>query len=157
LTLALISYVLSAANKEITMTRTFAVLFALGLAAPAFAAGDAAEGEKAFSKCKSCHQIVADDGTEIQKGGAVGPNLYGIIGRQAGSVEGFNYGDDLVAAGEAGLVWDEAQFVTYVQDPRAFLQEYLGDSKAKSKMAYKLKKGGEDVAAYLASVAGGGS
>ena len=37
-------------------------------------------------------------------------------------------------------------------DPRAYLREYLDDSKAKSKMAFKLRKGGEDVAAYLASV-----
>ena len=140
------------------MTRTFAALIALSFAAPAFAdghggPGDAAAGEKTFSKCKSCHMIVSDAGDEIQKGGKVGPNLYGVIGRQAGSVDGFKYGDDLVKAGEAGLVWDAANLVEYSADPRAFLRAYLDDSKAKSKMAYKLKKGGEDVAAYLASVA----
>ena len=140
------------------MTRTFAALIALSFAAPAFAdghggPGDAAAGEKTFSKCKSCHMIVSDAGDEIQKGGKVGPNLYGVVGRQAGSVDGFKYGDDLVKAGEAGLVWDAANLVEYSADPRAFLRAYLDDSKAKSKMAYKLKKGGEDVAAYLASVA----
>ncbi|GFE49448.1 cytochrome c2 [Roseobacter cerasinus] len=137
------------------MTRTFAAIIALSVAAPAFAdghsAGDAAAGEKAFSKCKSCHMIVADDGTEIVKGGKTGPNLYGVIGRQAGTAD-FRYGDDLVAAGEAGLVWDEATLAEYTADPRAFLRTYLDDSKAKSRMAFKLKKGGEDVAAYLASV-----
>ena len=139
------------------MTRTFATLIAMGFAAaPAFAdghlIGDPAEGEKAFNKCKSCHMIVSDGGDEIQKGGKVGPNLYGIVGRQAGIQDGFKYGDDLVAAGEAGLIWDQEQLATYVADPRAFLREYLDDSKAKSKMAYKLRKGGEDVAAYLATV-----
>lgn len=140
------------------MKRTFAAIFALSfVAAPAFAdghggSGDAAAGEKAFSKCKACHMIVSDAGDEIAKGGKVGPNLYGVLGRQAGSLD-FRYGDDLVAAGEAGLVWDATNFVEYVQDPRAFLRAFLDDSKAKSKMAYKLKKGGEDVAAYLASVA----
>jgi cytochrome c len=58
----------------------------------------------------------------------------------------------LVAAGEAGLVWDEAHFLEFVQDPKAFLRTYLDDTKAKSKMSFKLKKGGEDVLAYLISV-----
>ncbi|QBF34233.1 cytochrome c family protein [Thalassococcus sp. S3] len=138
------------------MNRTIATLIAGLLAAPVFAdghaSGDAAAGEKAFNKCKSCHMIVADDDTEIVKGGRTGPNLYGIVGRQAGTIEGFRYGDDLVAAGEAGLVWDEANFVEYVQDPRAFLRAYLDDSKARSKMSFKLRDGGADVYAYLASV-----
>lgn len=123
----------------------------MALAAPAVA-GDAEAGEKLYKKCKSCHMIVADDGTKIQKGGKTGPNLYGVIGRQAGSVDGFKYGKSLIAAGEGGLVWDEAAVATYVADPKAFLKEVTGDGKAKSKMSFKLKKGGEDVAAYLASV-----
>ncbi len=139
------------------MTAFAAVTTAL-LAAPAFAdghaTGDAEAGEKEWRKCKSCHMIVADDGTEVQKGGKTGPNLYGILGRTAGSVEDFKYGESIVAAGEAGLVWDEAQFVTYVADPKKFLQETLDDSKAKSKMSFKLKDA-EDAAnvwAYLVSV-----
>ncbi|QCO56977.1 cytochrome C (plasmid) [Pseudorhodobacter turbinis] len=127
-----------------------AALFALS--APAFA-GDAEKGEKEFKKCKSCHEVVADDGTAIVKGGKTGPNLYGVIGRQAGSVEGFKYGDSIVAAGEGGLIWDEEQLATYSADPKGFLKEVTGDDGAKSKMTYKLKKGGDDVAAYLASVA----
>lgn len=114
--------------------------------------GDPAAGEKEFSKCKSCHMIVADDGTEIVKGGKTGPNLYGVIGHQAGSVEGFKYGADLVKAGEAGLVWDQETFVAWVQDPKAFLVDRLGDSGARSKMSFKLKKGMDDVYAYLVSV-----
>ncbi|WP_299968813.1 cytochrome C [uncultured Roseobacter sp.] len=137
------------------MKHILATLMMVGMAAPAFAdghsTGDAAAGEKTFNQCKSCHMIVADDGTEIVKGGRTGPNLYGVIGRQAG-VADFRYGDDLVAAGEAGLVWDEANLASYVEDPRAFLREYLDDNGAKSRMAYKLRKGSADVAAYLASV-----
>ena len=123
----------------------------LALAAPAFAEGDAEKGEKAFKKCKSCHAITDADGENIVKGGKTGPNLYGVIGRAAGSVEGFKYGKDLVAAGEAGLVWDEANLAEYSKDPKAFVQAELDDSGAKSKMTFKLKKGGEDVAAYLAT------
>ena len=143
------------------MTRTFAAIIAMTFAAaPAFAdghagPGDAAAGEKTFSKCKSCHMIVSDSGEEIVKGGRTGPNLYGVIGRTAGTSD-FRYGDSIVAAGEAGLVWDAANLAEYTADPRAFLRTFLDDSKAKSKMAYKLRKGGEDVAAYLATVGSAG-
>ncbi|MGG7568385.1 c-type cytochrome [Rhodovulum sp. DZ06] len=136
--------------------KTFATttLVAMGLAlaaAPSFAA-DAGAGEKTFKKCKSCHMIQNGDDT-IFRGGKTGPNLYGIIGRTAGTVDGFRYGDDLVAAGEKGLVWTEENLAEYVADPKEFLRTYLDDGKAKSKMSYKLRKGGDDVAAYLASVA----
>lgn len=125
---------------------------ALILATPALADGDAAKGEKEFGKCKSCHMVVAPDGTEVVKGGKTGPNLYGVIGRAAGSTD-FKYGASLKAAGEKGLVWDAASFAAYTVDPAKFLKDYLGDDKAKSNMTFKLKKGGEDIAAWLASVA----
>jgi cytochrome c len=125
----------------------------LALTVPAFAAGDAAKGEREFNKCKACHMIQADDGTDIVKGGKNGPNLYGIIGRAAGAQDGFRYGESLVQAGAAGLVWDEENLATYIQDPKAFLVEYNSDPKARSSMSFKLAKGAEDVAAYLASVA----
>lgn len=121
-------------------------------AAPALAAGDAEKGAKEFNKCKSCHSIVAADGTAIVKGGKTGPNLFGIVGRKAGSEEGFKYGAGLVELGETGLVWDEALIAAYVADPTAFVKEKTGDDAAKSNMTFKLAKGGEDVAAYLASV-----
>ena len=136
-------------------SKIYAAVAAVLLATPVFAEGDAAAGEKAFNRCKSCHTITADDGTTIVRGGRTGPNLYGVIGRQAGTYEDFRYGKDLVAAGEAGLVWDEATFETYLQDPRAFLVDYLDSKKARSKMAFKLRDGGEDIYAYLVSVSGG--
>ena len=131
------------------LTATFALL---ALAAPAFAAGDAAKGEADFKKCKACHMIVADDGTEIQKGGKTGPNLYGVIGRPIASVEGFNYGPSIASLAGKGLAWDEAMLASYVADPGAWLKEQTGDAAAKSKMTFKLPKGGADMAAYLASV-----
>ena len=133
---------------KILLTTTTA-LFAL--AAPAFADSDAAEGEKDYKKCKSCHMIVAPDGTEIQKGGKTGPNLYGVIGRVAGSEEGFKYDKGLQDANAAGFVWTEEAMAAYVADPKAWLGEQ--GWTAKTKMTFKLKDGGDDVAAYLASVA----
>lgn len=128
-----------------------AAIAAINSAAPSFAQ-DAAKGESEFKKCKACHMIVADDGTEIQKGGKVGPNLYGVVGRPVASYPDFKYGDGILAAGAVGLTWDEAMIAEYVVDPGKWLQANSGDPKAKSKMAFKLAKGGADVAAYLASV-----
>lgn len=136
----------------VTMAPFLAVTSAL-IAGPALAGGDAGVGAKEFGKCKACHAIVADDGTVIVKGGKVGPNLYGVIGRTAGTAAEFKFGDDLIAAGAKGLVWDEAQLSAYTQNPTAFLKTYLGDDGAKGKMAFKLAKKTDDVAAYLASVA----
>ena len=135
------------------MHRIVAAIAAGLLAVPALAEGDAAAGEKEFKKCKSCHMIESPSGEAIVKGGKTGPNLYGVAGRPAGSVEGFKYSDSMVAAGEKGLVWDEATFSEFSMDPKGFLQTYLDDTSAKSKMTFKLKKGNEDVFAYLQSVA----
>ena len=136
------------------MTRILATALMGLLAVPAFAEGDAEAGKKAFNKCKSCHVIADPAGEVIVKGGKTGPNLYGIAGRTAGTVEGFKYGDSIVQAGENGLVWDETTFTEYVQDPKAFLKTYLDETSAKSKMTFRLKSGGEDVYAYIVSVSG---
>ncbi|TNF17790.1 MAG: c-type cytochrome [Rhodobacteraceae bacterium] len=121
------------------------------LAGPAMAQ-DAAAGEADFKRCKACHAITADDGTDIQKGGKTGPNLYNIIGRQVASEEDFRYGESIEAVGETGLVWDEENLAAYITDPKAWLEEVLGDKKVKTKMTYKHRKGAEDMAAYLKSV-----
>lgn len=134
--------------KKIIAIAAFA---AVSFAAPGFAQ-DVAKGEAEFKKCKACHAIIGDDGTEIQKGGKVGPNLYGVIGRPVASLPDFKYGDGILAAGAKGLIWDEAMLAAYLVDPGKWVQANSGDPKAKSKMAFKLAKGGEDVAAYLASL-----
>lgn len=123
----------------------------LSLAGPGLA-GDAAAGEKSFSKCKACHAITDASGTDVVKGGKVGPNLWGVVGRTMGSLEGFTFGESLAAAGAAGNVWTEELIAEYLLDPTAFLKKLLSDEGAKSKMAFKLSKGGEDLAAYLATL-----
>lgn len=136
------------------MLKRLLPVLALALAAPAFADPDAAEGEENFKKCKSCHSIVAPDGTEIQKGGKTGPNLWGIVGRAVGSAPDFKYGDGILAANAKGVVWDEAQIITYLADPSAWVKTASGDDAAKSKMTFKLPKAedAEDMAAYLATL-----
>ena len=138
----------------------------LALAAPALAeshaaeldltaTGDAEAGEKGFRKCQSCHVVMDDDG-EVLAGrkAKTGPNLYGVVGRTAGTVEDFRYGKDMVAAGEAGLVFDEANFVAYVMDPKGHLQDVLDDKSARSKMSFRVRKEDEarDLYAFLKDI-----
>lgn len=127
---------------------------ALVLASPVLAEPDAAKGETSFRKCKSCHSIVAPDGTEVQKGGKTGPNLWGIVGNPVASNPDFKYGDGILAAKAKGAVWDEAQLTAYLQDPNAWVKQASGDEGASSKMTFKLPKAEEaaDIAAYLATI-----
>lgn len=77
------------------------------LSAQAQDAGDAAAGEKAFTACKACHAF--------GKSG-VGPDLKGVMGRKAGTLEGYNYSPALKGA---GLTWDEATMKEWLKDPKA--------------------------------------
>ena len=143
------------------MIRTIATLLTgVAIAAPAFAEsnslGDVEAGESAFKQCATCHVVIDDEGEQLAgKRAKTGPNLYAIIGRQAGTVEGFRYGKSIVAAGEAGLIWNLENFAIYAQDPKAFLKEILDDKGARSKMAYKVRKEEDAVnlAAFLESLA----
>lgn len=108
--------------------------FAVAAATPSWAQ-DVAAGEKVFLQCKSCHQV----GEKAKN--AVGPLLNGLFGRQAGTVEGYNY---TPANKNSGIVWDEATFREYIKDPKAKIPG--------TKMVYaglKDEKRIEDLIAYL--------
>ena len=132
-------------------TALIGTILGAAIAFPAFAQ-DTANGEKEFRKCKACHMIQSPDGEDVVKGGKTGPNLYGVIGRAAGSEEGFKYSDALMELKDSGEVWNEEDLASYITDPNKFVQEKTGDEKAKTKMTFKLNKNQADVAAYLASV-----
>ena len=109
------------------------------LAGSAHAAGDAAKGEKVFSKCKACHT------TEAGKN-RVGPSLAGLFGRTSGSVAGFNYSD---AMKSAAVVWSDDTLSKYLENPKAFVPG--------NKMAFpglKTPEDRDDVIAYLKQATG---
>ncbi|MDN3644794.1 cytochrome c family protein [Pontixanthobacter aestiaquae] len=70
--------------------------------------GDAAAGKAVFAQCRTCH--------ETKEGvNKTGPSLAGIVGRPAGSVDGFNYSP---ANANSGLTWTEEQLYVYLEDPQ---------------------------------------
>ena len=112
--------------------------------ASASAEGDAAKGEKVFNKCKACHAV--GEGAKNK----VGPQLNDLVGRTAGTVDGFKYSKAMVGAGEEGVVWDEANLDAYLEKPRGFIKG--------NRMAFAgLKKEGDraDVIAYLKTFSAG--
>ncbi|HMO09250.1 MAG TPA: c-type cytochrome [Paracoccaceae bacterium] len=138
------------------MRMILAAAAAVLTAAPALAAGDAANGEKLFGQCQTCHVVQNEAGETLAgRNSRTGPNLYGVIGRQAGSVEGFRYQASIVKAGEEGLVWDEAELAAYLLNPPEFLKARLGDPRARSGMAHRVRNDGDaaDLVAFLASFA----
>lgn len=92
-------------------TAIIAGALALGSTA-ALAQGDAAQGEKVFNKCRACHAV-----DEAKNG--VGPHLVGLLGREAGSVEGFSYS---AAMKNSGVTWNEDTLVAFLADPRGYIK-----------------------------------
>jgi len=94
-----------------TGTWTLAAQDATTSPAPAAMTGDARKGKKVFRKCKACHSL-----KEGRNGS--GPTLYGIIGAEAGAVDGFKYS---TAMAESGLVWDAETLGTFLKKPKEAL------------------------------------
>lgn len=76
-------------------------------------AQDADAGARVFNQCRACHTI--------NQGGrsGVGPNLYGVWGRPAGSIEGFRYSAPMRAKAGEGLAWTPENMRAYLTDPKA--------------------------------------
>jgi cytochrome c len=77
-----------------------------------FAKADVAAGEAIAHKCEACHSL--------DKGGPnkVGPDLYGVIGRPRGSVEGFTYSD---AMKKLGGSWSAQDIAAFIAGPKDYL------------------------------------
>jgi cytochrome c2 len=93
-----------------------------------FASADAAKGERVFNQCRACHML--EDG---QNG--VGPHLYGVVARDVGSVEGFNYSG---ALSEVADVWTAAELSAFLENPSNYapgtIMGYAGLSKPEDRV-----------------------
>ena len=101
---------------------------------PALAAGDAAQGEKVFRKCRVCHAV-------DEEKNQVGPHLVGLFGSTSGSIEDYKYSEAMI---EAAITWDEASLTAYLENPRGYVKG--------TKMAFgglKKEQDLKDISAYL--------
>jgi cytochrome c len=87
-----------AANNTDTMTGATLAQFS----------GDPVAGQRAFLQCQACHSV--EPGAN-----RLGPTLHGVVGRQSGSVPGFNYSQ---ANRAAGIVWTPEKLFQYLENPR---------------------------------------
>ena len=91
-----------------TLFATALLVAALGSTVPALA-GDAALGKSVFAaQCAMCHTVT--------KGGPtiMGPNLYGIVGRKAGSLANYAYSKGMKTA---GFSWTDDKLRAYLPAP----------------------------------------
>lgn len=116
------------------MFRLF-VTAAIMAAIPAVAsAQDSENGKSVFKKCAACHAFGKN---------AVGPDLKGVVGRKAGTHEGYAYSEAMKGS---GLTWDEATLSEYIADPKTKVP--------KNKMIFagvKDEAERKDLIAYLAT------
>lgn len=110
------------------------------LSLPAFADDAAEKGRKEFRKCAACHSI--EEGVT-----KVGPSLFDVVGRNAGSLD-FRYSPLLRAAQGDGLVWTAENIAEYIVNPTQYLTDFTGET-GKSKMPNMRVKSVENIVAYL--------
>jgi cytochrome c len=93
--------------------RVKTILFAAGAtlaitgAMAAEPGGNAAHGQSVFVRCAACHTLGSS-------GGAIGPNLNGVVGRKAGTLPGYRYS---AAMKGSGLTWDSATLARFLAAP----------------------------------------
>ncbi len=145
LSLLALTVLLAACNRggDASDTESAARAAAILAAMPEpYKAADLANGRQAFQLCSACHTAI--------EGGAnmMGPNLYGVFGRQSASAVGYKYSPALKAA---GWVWTPAQLDKWLASPQTTLPG--------TRMAFvglKDPKTRTDLIAYLNVVSSGG-
>jgi len=78
-----------------------------------FASTSSAEGAKIFKKCAACHSISQGGGNKI------GPALWGVLGRKAGSVSGYKYSKAMIAYGKS---WSFEEMNGFLLKPKEWIK-----------------------------------
>jgi cytochrome c len=95
-----------------------------------FASTSAADGAKVFKKCAACHSIAEGGGNKI------GPALWGVLGRPAGSIPDYKYSKAMAAHGKN---WSFEEMNGFLIKPKDWIQgtkmSFVGLKKAKERAA----------------------
>ena len=91
------------------MKKILALATLIALPATAASAADVAHGQTVFKQCAVCHNFKAGAGPKI------GPNLWGVVGRKAGTAPGFDGYSD--AMRHSGIVWDAKTLNVFLENP----------------------------------------
>jgi cytochrome c len=96
-------------NRPAFRTTAFSTLALLASFAPALAAEEQGDdGQVAYNNaCRTCHSFKEGDNR-------LGPTLHGVVGRKAGTVEGFAFSP---AMKDSGITWDEATLDKFITSP----------------------------------------
>ena len=96
-------------NRPAFRATVFSTLALLASFAPALAAEEQGDdGQVAFNNaCRTCHSFKPDDNR-------LGPTLHGIVGRKAGSIEGFAFSPSMKGS---GITWDDANLDKFIANP----------------------------------------
>jgi cytochrome c len=70
------------------------------------------DGRRVFAQCRSCHTIAAG-GRNL-----VGPSLHGVVGRRAGSLQGFTYSQPMQ---HADFTWDPEHLDQWLANPQTYM------------------------------------
>jgi len=73
----------------------------------AFEIADASAGSRIWSQCRACHKLEAG-------ANAVGPYLHGVVGRDVGAANGYNYSG---ALSEVNDVWTPEEISKFITKP----------------------------------------
>ena len=98
-------------NRPVFCATVFSTLALLASFAPALAAEEQGDdGQVAFNNSsRTCHSFKEGDNR-------LGPTLHGIVGRKAGSIDGFAFSS---AMKSSGITWDEANLDKFIANPEA--------------------------------------
>jgi cytochrome c2 len=101
-------------------------------------AQDTAAGEEVFKKiCAPCHKVEAGKN-------AVGPSLFGVVGRKAGTEAGYNYSPAMKAFGQT---WTEELLNKYIEAPKTVVP---GNKMPYAGLKDEIQR--DDLVAYLATL-----
>jgi cytochrome c len=125
-------------RRMLNLIDRLCVIATILTASAAHAAGNASTGASLFNRCALCHSNAKGAPNKL------GPNLFGVVGRKAGTYPGFSYS---AAMKRAGFVWTPARLSDYLASPQAVVP---GNNMPFAGIADPRQR--TDIVAYLATL-----